>query len=224
MPPERASEGSLPRLVLASGSPYRARQLAALGLDFERSAPEVDETPRAGEAAEALARRLAVAKLRAVAAHPAPAPRIVVAGDQTATVETPSGPLRLGKPGTEARARDQLLACSGRTVSFWSAVAVLVEPRGTPRVAVDRTDVVFRTLDEGTVAEYVRLDRPLDCAGSFRAEGLGALLFEAVRTSDPHALTGLPLLTLHALLRAEGVDLLQRASPEIDPPSAATAD
>lgn len=193
---------SCPPLLLASGSRYRRELLARLGLPFDWQATEVDETPRAGEAPARLARRLARDKARALsAAHPA---RLVIGSDQVAELDGAA----LGKPGTRAAAIAQLSACSGRRVLFHTAVAVeRVEPR-LRCVHCERVEVRFRVLDAASIERYVDLERPLDCAGSFRCEGLGIVLFESIRSRDPSALIGLPLITLARMLRSAGVDPL----------------
>ena len=181
-------------LILASTSPYRRRLLDRLGVVFRCVAPDVDEEPASGEAPRDLAARLAREKALAVARQ-FPDAR-VLGSDQTASV----GDQRLGKPGTEARARKQLALCSGRTVHFYTAVALAIGGRICEERCV-RTEVVFRPLTEGEIAEYVALEQPLDCAGSFRWEGPGIGLFEALRSDDPTALEGFPLISVAAMLR-----------------------
>ena len=192
-------------LVLGSTSPYRRELLARLGLPFRVAAPGVEEAPRAGEAPAVLAQRLAALKAAAVArAHPED---WVIGADQAADCE---GAL-LGKPGTPERARAQLAACSGRVVTFHTAVQLA--RHGAPGEAhLDRTRVVFRRLSAAEVARYVELDSPLDCAGSFRAEGLGVALLERIESEDPTALVGLPLIWLAGALRRAGFDPLSGAA------------
>jgi len=190
-----------PRLVLASTSRYRRALLERLGLPFDVAAPEVPETPLAGERPPALAARLASAKARAVAARYPGA--VVIGSDQVADLNGQA----LGKPGTEAVAREQLAAASGRAVVFHTAVAV-IDATGREHTHTDLTTVRFRTLAPAEIARYVELDKPLDCAGSFRSEGLGIALFEAVETRDPSALIGLPLAWVATALRDSGLDPL----------------
>jgi septum formation protein len=190
-------------LVLASTSRYRRELLARLAPAFRAIAPAVDETPRPGEAPAALALRLAEAKARAVAAQCPGA--LVVGSDQVAELDGRA----LGKPGTPEAAKAQLAASSGRGVRFHTAVC-LVDARREPWACareLDATDVVFRTLDAGEIERYVAAERPLDCAGSFKAEGLGISLFERIDSRDPTALIGLPLIALARLLRAAGAAL-----------------
>jgi septum formation protein len=192
-----------PDLVLASTSRYRRELLARLVSDFRVVAPDVDEAPRAGETPAALAGRLAQAKAVAVAA--ACPDSLVVGSDQVAEL----GGRILGKPGTREAARAQLAASSGRTVVFHTAVCLADARSAPPRceAAIDRTEVVFRPLADEEIARYVDREQPLDCAGSFKAEGLGIALFEHIGTKDPTALIGLPLIALARLLRAAGFTL-----------------
>lgn len=184
------------RLVLASTSPYRRELLARLGHPFSTVRPEVDETPHAGESPEALALRLAVAKARAVAAlHPGAR---VIGSDQVADCDGRP----LGKPGNREAAVAQLGAMSGRAVAFRTAVAV-ASGDGVD-TALDTTLVRFRTLTPGEIDRYIATEQPFDCAGSFKSEGLGISLFEAIESTDPTALVGLPLIATCALLRRAG--------------------
>lgn len=186
-------------LVLASTSRYRRELLARLGLPFATARPEVDETPQAGEAPDALALRLAAAKAAAVAAlHPEAR---VIGSDQVADFDGRP----LGKPGGRAAAIGQLQAMSGRNVAFRTAVAVAAG--GRIATALDTTTVRFRRLDAGEIERYVDLEQPFDCAGSFKSEGLGITLFEAIETRDPTALVGLPLIATARLLREAGLAL-----------------
>ena len=188
-------------LVLASTSRYRRELLSRLGLPFRAVAPQVEETPRPGEAPRALACRLAQAKAEAVAAQCPGA--LVIGSDQVAELDGRA----LGKPGSVAAAEAQLAASSGRSVRFHTALC-LVDTRGAaaaPTLACDLTRVVFRALSHEDIARYVAAERPLDCAGSFKAEGLGIGLFERIENEDPTALIGLPLIALARMLRAVGV-------------------
>lgn len=191
-----------PPLVLASTSPYRRELLARLGLPFETDAPEVDETPRPGEAPEALVRRLSEAKARAVAArHPG---AVVIGSDQLAVLDGRP----VGKPGSFERAREQLRRASGRAVDFLTGLAVLDTRDGRLQLEVVPFRVVFRPLDEARIEAYLRRDKPWDCAGSFRSERLGVALFERMEGEDPNALVGLPLIRLVRMLEAVGFDPL----------------
>ena len=187
-------------LILASTSRYRAELLRRLTERFRQVSPEVDEARLPGEAPPALAERLALAKARAVAArHPG---SVVIGSDQVAAL----GDEVLGKPGSIERAQQQLMACSGRDITFYTALAV-IDAHGAAHTAMDLTRVRFRKLDVAEIARYVAREMPLDCAGSFKVEGLGIGLFDAVNNEDPTALIGLPLLALCRLLRAAHIGI-----------------
>ncbi len=189
----------MPRLVLASTSRYRGELLARLRWPFDTVRPEVDETPLADETPQALALRLAVAKASTVATQrPLDC---VIGSDQVADFDGRP----LGKPGGREAAVAQLMAMSGRSVAFRTAVAVAVA--GRVASALDTTVVRFRDLAPGEVERYVDLEQPYDCAGSFKSEGLGITLFDAIETADPTALVGLPLIATARLLRESGLAL-----------------
>jgi septum formation protein len=191
-------------VVLASTSRYRRELLARLTTRFRVLAPEVDEAALPGETAAALAVRLAQAKARTIAAQCTNA--LVLGSDQAAELQ---GAI-LGKPGDMERAQAQLAAASGREVNFYTALCVIDTRRTDPRefAALDSTRVVFRRLGREAIAHYVERERPLDCAGSFKAEGLGIALFERIESQDPTALIGLPLIALCRLLDEAGVDVM----------------
>ncbi len=187
----------MPALVLASTSSYRAQLLARLRLGFDTARPEVDETAHPGEPPATLALRLAAAKAEAVARrHP---DAVVIGSDQVASCD---GQL-LGKPGSREAAIAQLRAMSGHKAVFLTAVAVAA-PGVEAVQALDSTVVRFRPLGDDAIARYVDAEQPWDCAGSFRCEGLGIALFEAIETHDPTALVGLPLIATARLLRGVG--------------------
>jgi septum formation protein len=194
----------MPPLLLASTSRYRRELLARLGLPFTAVAPDAAELAIPGEAPAAMAARLALAKARSIAA----AESLIIGSDQVASLD---GEL-LRKPGTHETAVAQLAAAQGRTVLFHTAVAVIDARSGAVAEHVDVTEVRFRTLDRAALDQYVRLERPLDCAGSFKSEGLGIVLFERIASNDPTALIGLPLIWLAATLRALGADPLHPPS------------
>jgi septum formation protein len=188
-------------LVLASTSRYRRELLARFTPSFRTLSPAIDESPLPDETPPALAIRLAAAKARAVAAQCPQA--LVVGSDQVADLD---GRV-LGKPGMANVAREQLAACAGHGVIFHTAVC-LIDTRQQPapiHAGIDTTRVVFRDLHEDEIARYIAAEKPLDCAGSFKAEGLGIALFERIESCDPTALIGLPLIVLARLLRAAGV-------------------
>lgn len=192
-------------LVLASTSRYRRELLARLALPFETAAPDVDETPRAGEAPRELALRLALEKAQAVAqTMAARKPQAIVIGsDQVADLHGQP----LGKPGTHERAAAQLARMSGQTVLFHTAVAVVQASRGFAQSSLATVTVRFRALDAATIERYLLAEQPYDCAGSAKSEGLGIALLQAIESDDPTALIGLPLIRTAQLLRAAGLTL-----------------
>jgi len=197
---------SPPPLILASTSPYRRELLQRLRLPFEVVPPHADETPRPGEPPAALAARLALDKARAVAARRPQA--VVIGSDQVAELDgTP-----LGKPGSHAGAVAQLRAMSGRSVRFHTAVAVLRPATGFEARETVTVEVAFHPLAEDEIEAYLQAERPYDCAGSAKVEGLGIALLEEIRSEDPTALIGLPLIATARLLRAAGLDPLRGAA------------
>jgi len=186
------------RLVLASTSEFRRQLLERLGLPFETAAPGTDEQLIAAESPAARALRLAVSKAGDVGQEDA----VVIGSDQVAAL----GDRILRKPGTRDRAIEQLSACQGRTVDFFTAVAV----RSTheTQTHVDHTRVKFRSLAQKSLEYYITQEQPFACAGGFKAEGLGIALFECIESRDPTALIGLPLIWLSATLARMGLDPL----------------
>ena len=147
--------------------------------------------------------RLARAKASAVSAQQPSA--WVVGSDQIAVLDTDHAPL--GKPGTAARCHEQLRSCSGRTVEFLTAVAVMRQENNALIEFIDTTRVLFRVLDQSTIERYVDKEQPLDCAGGFKSEGLGISLCESIESADPTSLIGLPLIRLSAALRTAGFEV-----------------
>ncbi len=192
----------LPRpLVLGSTSRYRRELLTRLALPFDVAAPDVDETPAAGESPKALALRLALAKARAVAAqHP---DAVVIGSDQVADLAGQP----LGKPGTHERATLQLQQMRSQTVVFQTAVAVVCQATGFEQVDLAPVRVQFRDLSDAEIERYLRAEQPYDCAGSAKSEGLGIALLDAIDSDDPTALIGLPLIRTCRMLRAAGLAL-----------------
>ncbi len=189
--------------ILASGSPYRARALRELGYDFQVEVPGTDEDAERAAAPDVspkeLAALLGLAKCRAVAARHAK--QIVVAGDQVGVCNETI----LTKPGNRQRAIEQLLSCSSSTALFHSSAVVWDPVAESFLQTVVDTELKFRTLSEHEVETYVDLDQPLDCAGAFKIESRGVLLFEKVAANDPTALVGLPMLWVQQTLRTLGV-------------------
>ncbi|HUB88682.1 MAG TPA: nucleoside triphosphate pyrophosphatase [Dyella sp.] len=189
------------RLVLGSTSRYRAELLGRLGLAFEQRAQGVEEAERPGEQPVGRAIRLAIAK--AIAVGEGLTDALVIGSDQVADL---NGEL-LEKPGSMERAHAQLSACSGQEVSFHTAVCVFDTDSGQQYPYLDLTQVTFRRLQPDEISRYIAREQPLDCAGSFKCEGLGISLFERIDSNDPTALIGLPLIGLAKILRKAGLTL-----------------
>jgi septum formation protein len=196
-------DSALPRtLILGSTSPYRRELLQRLRIPFEVQRPEVDETPHEGETPMVLAQRLALAKAQAVAQRFPQA--IVIGSDQVADLNGEP----LGKPGTHERAVAQLQRMRGHTVVFQTAVAVVCIESGFAEQALAQVNVQFRNLSNQAIEDYLQAEKPYDCAGSAKSEGLGIALLESIDNQDPTALVGLPLIHTCRLLRAAGLALL----------------
>ena len=191
-----------PPLILGSTSRYRRELLERLRLPFTCVAPQVDETPLAGEAPAALALRLALAKAQVVATlHPQ---AVVIGSDQVADLHGQP----IGKPGGHEQASAQLRQMSGKQVVFQTAVAVVCVDSGYSEATLAPVTVQFRDLSDIEIERYLRLDQPYDCAGSAKSESLGITLLAAIYSDDPTALIGLPLIRTIELLRRAGIDPL----------------
>ncbi|GJI94950.1 Maf-like protein [Duganella caerulea] len=186
-------------LVLASSSAYRRELLSRLQLPFDVAVPDIDEAPLHGETPSATALRLAREKAAAVAAK-LPG-RIVIGSDQVATLDDE----QIGKPGNHANALAQLQKMRGREVIFHTALCVWDGRDGTAQVEDIQTVVKFRDLPDAELDAYLRIEQPYDCAGSAKNEALGIAILERIDSSDPTALTGLPLIALTGMLRKIGV-------------------
>lgn len=176
--------------------------LSRLKLPFDVVAPEVDETPLANEIPRDLANRLALAKARAVARlHPN---AVVIGSDQVADLNGEP----LGKPGTHARAVAQLQRMRGQTVVFQTALAVVCVESGFEQLDLAAVRVQFRDLSDAEIEAYLQAEKPYDCAGSAKSEGLGIALLESIDSDDPTALVGLPLIRTCRMIRAAGIQVL----------------
>jgi septum formation protein len=189
-------------VVLGSSSRYRRELMERLRIPFSVAVPDVDETPHAGETPRNLALRLALAKAHAVAQlHPE---AVVIGSDQVADLAGQP----LGKPGEHARAVQQLRQMRGKTVIFQTALAVVCLSTGFEEVDLAEVRVVFRDLSDEEIEAYLQAEKPYDCAGSAKSEGLGIALLESIDNDDPTALVGLPLIRTSRLLRQAGIQLL----------------
>ncbi|AHK79361.1 septum formation inhibitor Maf [Ectothiorhodospira haloalkaliphila] len=191
-----------PGLVLASTSPFRRELLQRLALPFDTCSPQVDETPKAGEAPGAMVARLAEAKARAGAAQKPDS--LIIGSDQCAELD---GRI-LGKPDSHQRAVEQLGAASGRTVVFHTGLCLLNAVTGEAQVDLATYRVRFRSLSAEQIENYLRKEQPYQCAGSIKSEGLGIALFEAMEGDDPTALVGLPLIRLCSMMERAGLPVV----------------
>jgi len=190
-----------PALLLASSSPFRRQLLDKLKLDFIHQSPDIDESRHEDESPTALVMRLAREKAEALAGdHP---DTLIIGSDQVAVI----GDQVLGKPGSREKAIEQLSAASGQRVTFLTGLCLLNTATGRTQVACDPFHVQFRTLRPEQIERYVDAEQPLNCAGSFKSEGLGIVLFKALEGRDPNTLVGLPLILLTEFLAAEGMSL-----------------
>jgi septum formation protein len=190
------------KIVLASSSSYRQDLLKKLGLQFESVSPEISETAKNDERPDCLALRLA--KEKAVAVGSRFPDSLIIGSDQVAVLNGK----QLIKPMSRDNAIRQLRAASGRCIAFYTAVSTLNTATGEIKADIDRCLVHFRTLSDKEIERYVDRDQPFDCAGGFKSEGLGIVLFEKFEGEDPNALIGLPLIRLCRLLESFGVTVI----------------
>lgn len=191
----------MPQLILASSSAYRQELLRRLSLPFTCISPNIDESPLEQESPAQLCERLSRSKADAVSRKHSTA--IVIGSDQVACL----GEDLMGKPGNRQNAITQLQNCSGRQVNFYSGLCLQLGDQQQFYLA--QTQVQFRKLTLEEINNYLSFEKPWDCAGSFKAEGLGICLFTAIKSEDPTALIGLPLIALCQMLRNWGVNPLQ---------------
>ncbi|MBL8519633.1 MAG: septum formation protein Maf [Betaproteobacteria bacterium] len=192
----------LRKIVLASTSRYRADLLDRLGMPYNVASPATVETPNADEHPRDLALRLSAAKANSVASQFPDA--LIIGSDQVADCNG----LTLGKPGSRERAIEQLQRMSGSQVTFHSGIALLDTRTATIQSASIPTSVTFRILAGDEIEAYVDREPAFDCAGSAKIEGLGIALMQSVRSEDPTALIGLPLIALTRMLGDFGVRVL----------------
>lgn len=187
--------GIMGPLILASSSNYRKALLQRLNIEFETSSPNINEKQLSNESPESMVRRLAVEKAQKVANDN---PRsLVIGSDQLAVLDNEV----IGKPGSLKNAINQLTRCSGKKVTFLTAVALIGDHAKFHQVELSKVEVYFRELLPTEIEKYLSLEKPYDCAGSFKVEGLGITLFEKVLSDDPTSLEGLPLILVSKLLR-----------------------
>ena len=192
------------QLVLASTSPFRRELLSRLGIPFETTNPQTDESPLPGEASEQLSLRLSEAKARAVAtAFPE---ALIIGSDQVAVLD---GRI-FGKPGSHDKAVEQLRTMRGKTVNFFTGLCLLDARTGKTQVRGIPTLVTFRNLSDAEIENYLRREQPYNCAGSAKSEGLGIAIIARMQGDDPNALIGLPLIALCDMLAEAGSPVLNQ--------------
>lgn len=198
-------------LILASSSPYRKQQLAKLGHQFTTQSPDIDEARLHGEKPSTLVERLSYEKALVIQkSHP---DSIIIGSDQVAFIKENESNNSLAmidvltKPHNVSNAIHQLSACSGKSVRFVTGLCCL-SPNHAPQIISEYVDVTFRQLSQCEIENYINIEQPLDCAGSFKVEGLGITLFDKVESSDPNTLIGLPIIALNKMLINLGYNIL----------------
>ncbi|GLX76801.1 Maf-like protein [Thalassotalea insulae] len=189
-------------IILGSTSPFRKSLLEKLNIAFSCAKPQVDETPLVNETPQALVERLAILKAKAVANEHDNA--LIIGSDQVATCD---GEI-LGKPHTAENAIKQLTKFSGKCVTFYTGLAIYSSTSSTVKSLVEPFKVHFKQLNQQDIENYVNAEQPLNCAGSFKSEGLGICLFDRLEGDDPNSLIGLPLIRLNELLQSFDFNIL----------------
>ena len=187
-----------PHIILASSSPFRKKLLKSLGIPFTCKSPSLDETPKPGESARAVSLRLAIEKAQIISYKYKDA--VVIGSDQVALCENRI----IGKPNSEKKARLQLSYLQGRVATFFTSVAIC-HGSAKPRAKCTVSKVLFRALTKCQISNYVEIDKPTNCAGSFKSEALGISLFHYIKSDDPTALVGLPMIALTSLLEEKNI-------------------
>ncbi|WP_375753358.1 Maf family protein [Vibrio sp. HN007] len=192
---------SNPNLILASTSPFRKSILDKLGVNFTTTAPNFDETPIKGESPELLVKRLAIGKAKSCSTRE---DALIIGSDQVCVID---GEI-VGKPKTREKAIKQLVSASGKKIVFYTGIALYNTQTGKELVELDTFTVHFRELSRAQIENYIDREQPLNCAGSFKSEGLGIALFKKLEGKDPNTLIGLPLICLIDMLAKEGLDVI----------------
>jgi MAF protein len=190
------------KFILASSSIYRHKLLAKLHLSFKAESPDIDEILQLNENPDEAAIRLATAKAKSLdVKYPE---HFIIGSDQIAILNG----RQLSKPGTRADTIEQLQASSGKKIEFFTGICLLNSRTGIFHTDLDKCTVFFKTLTSDQIDHYVDMEKPYDCAGGFKSEGLGIALFERIESSDPNSLVGLPLIKLISLLNKFGINVI----------------
>ncbi|MDQ7051101.1 MAG: Maf family nucleotide pyrophosphatase [Enterobacterales bacterium] len=198
------------KIILASSSVYRKALLKQIVSEFDGLSPDIDETPLTNESVQQLTKRLAQAKAEKIAQQQPNA--IVIGADQVAICDG----ILLGKPGCYEKALQQLSFCSGKQALFITSVCVIHQTSQLMLSALSQVDLRFLQLSEDSIAQYLKLDKPYDCAGSFKVESYGIRLFESIKSDDPTSLQGLPLITLNRMLKQVNQHIQNQAADKLD--------
>lgn len=190
------------KLILASTSPFRKAILDKLGIEFDTASPATDEIALENESPQALVERLSIAKAKAIADTVDNA--LVIGSDQVSVI----GGEIIGKPHTHENAVKQLQKASGKTVTFYTGLCLYNADTGQYQSEVVPFDVVFRDLNAQLIEAYLKKETPYNCAGSFKSEALGIILFEKLQGDDPNTLMGLPLIRLVKMLEKEHFSII----------------
>ncbi len=180
----------LPSIILASTSPFRKQLLEKLHLPFQQIAPNINETPLISETPKEMVARLSTQKAYEIAQQHSNS--IIIASDQCATFQNKP----IGKPHTQPKATRQLQQFSNQTITFYTGLTVINTQTQQTFEAMDTTHVQFRNLSQQIIENYLDIEQPFNCTGSFKSEGLGITLFKEINSKDPNALIGLPLIEL----------------------------
>ncbi len=192
-----------PNLILASTSSYRAALLSKLNIPFTAMSPNIDETPDTSESAENLVKRLAYQKAKAIAGTLKDSDVLIIGSDQVCSID---GQI-VGKPGNIECAKQQLKQASGKKITFFTGLCLYNALNQQYQLIAEPFSVYFRKLTDAQIQRYIAKENPIDCAGSFKSEGLGITLFEKLEGRDPNTLVGLPLIGLTDMLLKWGYQL-----------------
>ncbi|WP_321390423.1 nucleoside triphosphate pyrophosphatase [uncultured Desulfuromusa sp.] len=191
------------KIVLASSSPYRQQILQQLSLPFIAVAPQFIEEIDPNVAPALLVRHLALGKAQSLAET---YPDALIIGSDQVFVDQRKRPI--GKAGNLQAAFHQLKQMVGRTHCFYTGLALLDSRSGIVQTDYATFSVSFRQLSDDQLFDYLQREKPFDCAGSFKIEGLGIALMEKMAGEDYNSLIGLPLIKLVSMLEIAGVNVL----------------
>lgn len=190
------------QIVLASTSPYRRQLLQQLDLPFVVAKPPYVEELDSNVAPELLVRHLALGKAQSLAEQ---YPDALIIGSDQIFVDQRKRPV--GKAGNLQVAFQQLKNMVGQTHCFYTGLALYDSCHHSTQTDFATFSVTFRSLEDHQIYDYLQREKPFDCAGSFKIEGLGIALMEKMEGEDYNALIGLPLIKLVTMLEVAGVKI-----------------